>query len=235
MDRLFECGDATVWQRGVQARLAQRFDVSRSTICRDVKEIRRWITPTPCPICGSALSTARYEDLVALGKIERPRRNKRAEMDALKGFCALRGDREVVDATQLTQELILHDAAWHDRARVVALEEDQGVGMALVDQAGDGTDLVATFWMFRTGIWHWEGALMIYALDTPVSELWEDGPMAWAVGRSTPGKTTLVRYRGGLHRCQANEYGIWAFARQTDQLAAGELPQIIGQLSGGLL
>jgi hypothetical protein len=76
---------------------------------------------------------------------------------------------------------------------------------------------------------------MIYGLNTPVSELWPDGPMAYAVGRSTPGKTTLVRYKGSLHRCQANEYGIWAFACQTDQLAAGELPQIIGQLSGGSL
>jgi hypothetical protein len=144
INEMFECGDSSVWQRGVQARLAQRFDVSRSTICRDVKEIRRWVTPTPCPTCNTALSTARYEDLVALGKIERPRRNKRAELEAIGRFYTFPGVGEVVDATQLTKDLVLHDAAWSHAARVVAMEEDKGVGMALVDQAGDGKDVVAT-------------------------------------------------------------------------------------------
>jgi hypothetical protein len=79
-----------------------------------------------------------------LGKIERPRRNKRAELEAIGRFYTFPGVGEVVDATQLTKDLVLHDAAWSHAARVVAMEEDKGVGMALVDQAGDGKDVVAT-------------------------------------------------------------------------------------------
>ncbi|MDA4133826.1 MAG: helix-turn-helix domain-containing protein [Thaumarchaeota archaeon] len=58
-----------IFSRGVQAALARRFGVSRSTICRDYVAILRLLGVSPCPTCDSPLMRARWEQLVREGKI----------------------------------------------------------------------------------------------------------------------------------------------------------------------
>ena len=70
------------FSRGVQAHLAQRFTVSRATICRDLQAIRSWTFSLPCPACETPLTTTRYGELERRGKL-RPHRDSAADLAAL--------------------------------------------------------------------------------------------------------------------------------------------------------
>jgi len=59
----------TMFDRGLQSLLAERFGVSRSTICRDYAAIFDGWRVTPCPTCSSPLSFGRVEELQREGKL----------------------------------------------------------------------------------------------------------------------------------------------------------------------
>lgn len=58
------------WVHGVQARLARELGVSESTISRDVAWLMYDLSP--CPMCDSPVSRARWKDLERRGRSARP-------------------------------------------------------------------------------------------------------------------------------------------------------------------
>ena len=59
----------TLFDRGVQSLLAEKFGVSSSTVSRDYSAIfKRWGV-TPCPTCSSPLALHRVEKLQRQGKV----------------------------------------------------------------------------------------------------------------------------------------------------------------------
>ena len=105
------------------------------------------------------------------------------------------------------------------------MAEDKSVAVVLVDPQGDGTDLIVTGWRLSHSVWFQEDTLGSGKLRSVATGYWADGAMGWAVGRSTPTKAALVRYRGKHQVCRGSEFGFWAFARKADDSDNSERPE----------
>jgi hypothetical protein len=56
--------------RGGRGRLAAQFNVSKSTISRDLAAIKREWSRLPCPLCDSLVQISRWEHLELQGKVK---------------------------------------------------------------------------------------------------------------------------------------------------------------------
>jgi hypothetical protein len=208
--------DLAEW--GGHKRLAEKLGVSQSTLTRDLAAIRHDLGWEMCPTCTGRVPTHRYETLVHQGKIRRSR--KKGRVDQVHS-------QTERDQMLLVDELVIRMGRWDPNARVLAIAEDKGVALVLVDPGGDGRDLLVTCWRLHSGAWFQEVALRVGDLASAVTGIWEDGPMVYAIGRSAPRKAALVRCGGALVVCRPNEHGYWVFARQTDDPERTERPQVI--------
>jgi hypothetical protein len=58
------------YNRGSQTMMADLFQVDRSTICRDMKFLRRYWQVTTCPTCDNPLHFDRINELAEQGRIK---------------------------------------------------------------------------------------------------------------------------------------------------------------------
>ena len=212
--------------RGVQARLARKFNVSRSTMTRDTQFLWRWLAHRQCPSCDTMLTAAQYEALERAGRLPL-HRQKPVDLTAMARFTTFMGRQRGGDRSRLTEEWVLQAGGWSARARVLGIVEDNRLALAVVDNRGDGADIWVTFWRLDHGTWMNEAVGELGALTSFTRGRWCEGPLAWAVGRSDPNRARLVQYRGQHHVCRPSEFGFWIFARRSDP-EDDSRPELVG-------
>lgn len=214
-----------VLRHGDRAELARTLGVSRSTVCRDVKEVWRWMRITPCPTCDHTLTMDKAEELKRQGLLTKD--GERVDPEAVRMLTTVTGVKKEGDREQLTPEFALQVGAWGTGSRVLAMGKDRDVAVTLAARRGDDADLLLVLWVLRYGGWV-PTSIGVGSLDSPIPGVWADGPFTFAVGRSVPpGKGALLRHQGQLELCQP-ENGYWVFVRQlkkSDQMVA---PEVLG-------
>jgi hypothetical protein len=128
----------------------------------------------------------------------------------------------------LTAQLVISAGGWHPRfARVLLIEQDGGLGLALIDGNGDGAELELEYWQHDgAGRWHGGSSSGHGPLDGLRTAGWNAGPFVCAIGRAGPHEAVQVRYGGRAHRRVASELGVWGFIHAADSADPGELPAV---------
>jgi hypothetical protein len=127
-------------------------------------------------------------------------------------------------AADLSPSELLRAGGWHLKyARLLRVERDGDVALALVDGNGNGAEIEAEAWHRNAKGWTCGVSSGFGPLDGTGSSAGASTGMVWAAGYAEPGSVVTVEYRSELYEVAVDEYGLWAFARADPDWA--ELPQ----------
>jgi hypothetical protein len=133
-------------------------------------------------------------------------------------------------AADLSPAELLRAGGWHLKyARLLRVERDGDVALALVDGNGNGAEIEVEAWHRGVDGWSCGVSGGFGPLDGTGSSAGASAGMVWAAGHAEPGTVVAVVYRNELHDVAVDEYGLWLFVRAERNLDLDldcvELPQ----------